>query len=381
MTQMTEITYWLAIAHLPKWKIETINKMIVKVFIDNKLTLEEFFNLEKSVWQNEYQLSEIQVNDLLLAKEQLPNFSFLAEELVSQGFEVIPINSPDYSKILKNNLKLTHSPTVLYIKGNKKILQEESIAIVGSRDADNISLDFADNIAKKASESFKVVVSGFAKGVDKQSLDSALKYKGQSIIVLPQGVLTFGSGIKQYYSHIVEGNVLVLSTFHPKASWSVPLAMARNPIIYGLANEIYVAQSADKGGTWAGVLDGLRKGRKIFVRLPKSNESNANMLLIERGAVPVSQNGTIDINNEITLQLAEKQNEYKSAKQNLIDSLTDLLSREELSCKQIKLKLNLDLEDAKLTKIIKGLPNISVFKSKGRNLFGIKLGNNDLFSV
>ncbi len=57
-------------------------------------------------------------------------------------------------------------------------------------------ITFTDNIAKLASKNFKVVVSGFAKGVDKQALDSAINYKGQSIIVFPQGIMTFGSGFK-----------------------------------------------------------------------------------------------------------------------------------------------------------------------------------------
>ena len=143
-------------------------------------------------------------------------------------------------------------------------MHEKSIAIVGSRNASDKSLEFTDNIAKLASKEYKVVVSGFAKGVDKQALDSAIKYKGQSIIVLPQGIMTFGSGFKKYYKQIVDGDVLVLSTFFPKAPWKAELAMARNPIIYGLADEIYVAESSDKGGTWSGVVDGLRKNRKIL---------------------------------------------------------------------------------------------------------------------
>jgi DNA processing protein len=179
----------------------------------------------------------------------------------------------------------------LYIKGNKQILHEKSIAIVGSRAAEETSLKFTDNIAKLASNDFKVVVSGFAKGVDKQALDSAIKYKGQSIIVLPQGITTFSSGFKTYYKQIVDGDVLALSTFHPKAVWSAGLAMARNPIIYGLADEIYVAESSEKGGTWSGVIDGLRKGRKIFVRQTESYEKNANSLLIQKGAIAVNYNG------------------------------------------------------------------------------------------
>ena len=263
MKPHSEIPYWITISHLPKWRTEQMNKLIIKIVHDNQMSLETFFNLPEDDWKNKFDLTENEILSLLQAKKELPNASFLAEDLLSQGFEVIPINSSEYSKTLKQNLKVSYSPPVLYVKGNKQVMQEKSIAIVGSRNADDVSLEFADNIAKLASKQYKVIASGFAKGVDKQALDSALKYKGQSIIVLPQGILTFQSGIKKYYKQIVEGDVLVVSTFHPKAPWSVSLAMARNPIIYGFAKEIYVAQSDNKGGTYSGVVDGLKKGRQI----------------------------------------------------------------------------------------------------------------------
>ena len=138
---------------------------------------------------------------------------------------------------LKENLK-SQAPVIIYIKGNKQILKEQSIAIVGSRSASDHALAFTDNIAKLASREYKV-----------------------------------------------------LSTFHPKSPWKVELAMARNPIIYGLAREIYVAESNEKGGTWYGVVDGLKKGRKIYVRKPDENEKNANEKLIAMGAIPVDFTG------------------------------------------------------------------------------------------
>ncbi|HNI44617.1 MAG TPA: DNA-processing protein DprA [Chitinophagales bacterium] len=291
MKQHTEVPYWITMAHLPKWGAEKINRLVIKIVHDHQMTLEHFFHTENE-WKNRFSLSDTDIAALQIAKTELPNNAFLAEELLSQGFEIIPINSPDYAVTLKNNLKI-NAPTILYIKGNKQILSENSIAVVGSRDADATSLEFTDNVAQKASEHFKVVVSGFAKGVDKQALDSAIKHKGQSIIVLPQGVMTFGAGIKKYYQAIVNGDVLVLSTFHPKSVWSVGLAMARNPIIYALAKEIYVAQSSESGGTWAGVMDGLKKQRAIFVRYPQLGEKNANTLLIEKGAVAVDQQGNV----------------------------------------------------------------------------------------
>ncbi len=92
-----------------------------------------------------------------MQKKQLASNAFLAEDFFSQGFEIIPITSTEFSKTLKTNLKTAHSPSVLYLKGNKKILEEKSIAIVGSRDASEISLQFTDKIAKLASKEYKVV--------------------------------------------------------------------------------------------------------------------------------------------------------------------------------------------------------------------------------
>ncbi len=300
MKEQTEIPYWIALAHLPQWGPEEINNLVVKIVHENKISLEHFFSFTEDEWKQKFQLENKQITDLQKAKAELPNTVFLAEELLSKGFEVVPINSPDYSKTLKKNLK-KRAPTILYVKGNKQIMQQDSIAIVGSRDADAISLAFTDNIAKKATEQLKVVVSGFAKGVDKQALDSAIKYNGKSIIVLPQGVLTLKSGIDKYYKKIVAGNILIVSTFPCKAGWSTGLAMARNSVIYGLSNEIYIARSSASGGTWSGVIDGLEKQNRkgvIFIRKPNEGEENANELLIQKGAIPVDLHGNIIINQE-----------------------------------------------------------------------------------
>ena len=288
-----ELTYWVALFHTPKIWTSRKNEMIAHCFRQGK-TITDFFESDSFLG---LELSPQELNLLQQTKSELPNYAFMVEELLNQGYNIVPVTSNEYSPTLKANLKY-NSPIVLYTKGNKQILQEKSIAIVGSRNANETSLLFTDNVAKKASSEFKVVVSGFAKGVDKQALDSALNYKGQSIIVLPQGITTFASGMKKYYKQIIEGDVLVLSTFHPKLPWSVELAMARNSIIYGLASEIYVAQSDDKGGTWSGVCDGMKKGRMIYVRKPADNEKCANNTLIGMGANPVNIEGTPILNKD-----------------------------------------------------------------------------------
>lgn len=293
MSELHDFAYWMALAHLPRWRTERTNKLIVEILHKGNFSLAEFFQMDESNWQGEFQLSAKESADLLNAKSELPELSTLSEELLQQEFEVIPINYQDYPKTLKENLKLKYSPPVLYIKGDKHLLHEPSVAIVGSRDASETSLKFTDAVAKKCVDDYKVVVSGFAKGVDRMALESTMKYHGRSIIVLPQGIMTFASGFRKYSEQIAEGDVLVLSTYRPKAPWNVGFAMGRNVYIYGLADEIYVAESGSKGGTWSGVVDGLRKGRKIYVREAGQSEKNANNILLSKGAVPVDSEGNI----------------------------------------------------------------------------------------
>jgi len=246
-------------------------------------------------------------------------------------------------------LKFSRAPLLLYIKGDKQLLKDSAVAIVGSRSASQKSLRFTNTIAKKVCDQNKVVVSGYAKGVDRQALVSAINFKGKSIIVLPQGITTFKSGFKKYYKHIINGDVLVSSIFHPNVPWSPQNAMARNPIIYGLAGEIYVAESNEKGGTWSGVIDGLRKGHKIYIRKPSQREKNANLLLIEKGAIPVDDNGKI-LKNEI--QTREKNKKIYDEK------ILELLKKKPLTSKDIIKNLNLSLTQRNVTDYLKNHPKI-----------------------
>lgn len=358
-----EAAYWIALAHLPRWGHLKINNLIIKFYHENNISIEEFFQLSENDWKNNYDLEINEIEDLKTAKSELANNAFLAETLHNEGYELIPLTSPEYSKTLKGNLKTAYSPALLYVKGNKQILNEKSIAIVGSRNASEKSLEFTDNIAKLASKEFKVVVSGFAKGVDKQALDSAINYNGQSIIVLPQGIMTFGSGFKKYYKQIIDGNVLVLSTFFPKAPWKAELAMARNPIIYGLADEIFVAESSDKGGTWSGVADGLRKNRKIYVRKPEQSENNANNLLIQKGAIPVDFDGK-PLDDFIPQLTEENQliiNDNEVTEENRI---LDLLNTGEYAAKDILKKLELTWSEKKLRDYLKNKKEVETINKK-----------------
>ena len=361
-----ELTYWITLSLIPKMWTKRKNEIYVNCYQhEPQISIIDLFE-DATNWDI-VGLNELEKIQFKEAKSQLANYSFLVEELITQGYDIIPITSNEYPQLLKDNLKY-NTPTVIYAKGNKALLQEASIAIVGSRNADTKSLVFTERIAKNAVSANKVVVSGFAKGVDRQALDSAVRVGGKSIIVLPQGIMTFASGFKQYFKYIVQGNVLVISTFAPKAPWSVEFAMSRNSIIYGMASEIFVAQSDDKGGTWAGVIDGLRKNRPIYVRYPDNNEKNANLLLIQKGA------SAVDVNGKLLIISSDKQKSSEQLqKKNLCSNITALLNKVEMiSAKEIIIRLHLDYKDDKMKKFLENMTEVERVKIKNRIYFRLK---------
>lgn len=306
------------------------NEILVMMF-NKKISISDFFSLSDS-WKEDFNLSEAEISILLSEKEKLNNYSFVVEDLIEQGYQLVPIFSEQYPKHLKETLNY-QSPVLLYAFGNIELLNYKSVAIVGCRKASQKSLMFTDNVARKCAKDGLVVVSGFAKGVDRQALESAIQNGGCSIVVLPQGITTFGTGFRTLYSEISSGKVVVISAFRPNAGWDKGLAMARNPYIYGLAEKIFVAESDSKGGTYSGVQDGLRKNMEIYVRYAETGELNANNLLISQGAKPVDMGGNL---------LESVEEEKNRAVRSDEDKIREMLSVGEYTAKDLAKRLYRD---------------------------------------
>lgn len=129
--------------------------------------------------------------------------------------EEIEINNRYYPEKLKT---INNPPEKLYVLGNKEILNEKGIAIVGSRNCTeegkrNARL-FAANIAKAGF----TVISGMAKGIDGAAHIGALEVGGKTIAVLGNGPLyIFPPENKEIYEKILESGGAIVSEY-PKNS-------------------------------------------------------------------------------------------------------------------------------------------------------------------
>jgi predicted Rossmann fold nucleotide-binding protein DprA/Smf involved in DNA uptake len=155
--------------------------------------------------------------------------------------------------------------------------------------------------------------------------------------------------------------------------------MARNPIIYGLADEIFVAESSEKGGTWSGVMDGLRKGRKIYVRKPEPNEKNANILLIQKGAIAVDYNGIENSKSVYTEQSTTTSivQEKLVTVDNINDRILKVFNGGPLSAKEILDQSGLDWSTKKLTILMQKMKEIEIVKKGRTNQFILKVNQVD----
>ena len=150
--------------------------------------------------------------------------------------------------------------------------------------------------------------------------------------------------------------------FPPKATWNIGYAMDRNSVIYGMAKEIYVAQSSD-GGTWSGVMDALKnKKRQVYIRKPDFDEKNANAELLKyEGAIAVGHDGRMISEpiykaNEIQPDIVQEDNpELK-----IIESI----SKKALTIKEILKKTGIGWKDKKLRDFLAKNSNVNKIKGK-----------------
>jgi predicted Rossmann fold nucleotide-binding protein DprA/Smf involved in DNA uptake len=208
------------------------------------------------------------------------------EKWTSQGLWILGRGDSQYPKRLKQTLKHL-APPILYGVGNIQLLDQGGLAIVGSRDIDQEAVDYTKRLVEICAKQQIQVVSGGARGVDQASMLGALEAGGNVVGVLADSLAKSAVSGK-YRQSIREGNLTLISPYDPDAGFNTGNAMGRNKYIYGLADYgLVISSTVEKGGTWAGAVEILRKcpDLPVFVRI-EGDLPEGNQELIKKGARP-----------------------------------------------------------------------------------------------
>jgi DNA processing protein len=222
----------------------------------------------------------------------------LEGQLRQRQMHIITLLDKQYPQRLQERLQ-NNTPPILYAFGNLALLDEPLLAISGSRNASEQGLAHTANLIKNAVADNYTIVSGNAKGIDTIAHETALEAGGNTIFVMPEGILRarLNNATKEKLKSNLAGG-LVLSEFPPNLTWSGRNAMIRNQTILGLSDAVCVIEAGDSGGTLNAGKTALKQGVPLFILdygkdVPESAVGNA--MLINQGGYRLPVTGDLRI--------------------------------------------------------------------------------------
>lgn len=202
------------------------------------------------------------------------------EQWLTAGIWVATRANPTYPQRLKQVLG-HRAPPLLFGSGNAKLLNQGGLGIVGSRAATEEDLEITRAVAQLAAESGIQVNSGAAKGVDTEAMQSALSVEGDVIGVVADSLMR-QSLSKANRDFIHQGNLCLITPYHPESRFTAGAAMGRNAHLYALCDHVLIMCSdKGRGGTWNGAVEGRKLGIPLLVN--EASSSPGAQALISEG--------------------------------------------------------------------------------------------------
>ena len=218
----------------------------------------------------------------LLQEEKL--LSYYAHQGEKAGCVPLTRVSEEYPQTLRRRLRL-EAPGSLWAKGDLEILHTPAISLVGSRELMEDNRDFAREVGRQAALQGYTLISGNARGADREAQESCLQWGGRVISVVADCL----------QEQQERENVLYLAEDGYDLPFTGFRALSRNRVIHALpTGGVFVAQCGLKtGGTWSGTEKNLRHNwSPVFCY---ADGSASQQELCDRGATAVTKAQLQDI--------------------------------------------------------------------------------------
>ncbi len=185
------------------------------------------------------------------------SLSLALDKWQSAGVWIMDRQHEHYPKAIKKQLK-HQSPALFFGVGNPELLSKQAIGFVGSRDCDAQDEQATNQYVSQINQLNYQVVSGAAKGVDSHAMLASLNSGNTATGILADSLFR-ASASGQWRQHLKANNLVLISPFFPEGRFTPANAMARNKFIYLLSGATVVVTSGEKGGTWEGAKENLKK--------------------------------------------------------------------------------------------------------------------------
>ena len=228
--QKSNIHYWLALRLVPRLAIHK------KLALVDTYGLTALFSLANGKNPTSVLTSANNLTAKQLSAFHHPNWQAI-DDIINNSYlcnsEIVVFNDPAYPKLLK---QIYDPPLVLFVQGNKSLLNQNQLAIVGSRSASINGTEMAFEIAQQLVAAGLVITSGLALGIDAAAHKGALSANASTIAVVATGLdNVYPARHKVLAQQIIEQNGAIISEFLPKTLPKSGHFPKRNRIISGLS--------------------------------------------------------------------------------------------------------------------------------------------------
>lgn len=189
----------------------------------------------------------------------------------------------------ENLREIDKPPKKLYVLGDEKILNNESLSIIGSRNCSEYGQNFTRRISQELSNQGICIVSGMARGIDSEAHLGAIEGGGKTIAVLGSGFNHIFPD-KNIFERILANGGAVITEYSKEVEVFPQGFRDRNRIVAGLSIGTLVIEAKQKSGTSITASFAKSYGRKIFC-IPHAIEDETGFgtnKLLKNGAILIT---------------------------------------------------------------------------------------------
>lgn len=245
--------------------------------------IEKIYNATKEELMQAEGIGE-KTSEIILSTSIKQNLDKHIEYMEKHNIDIVSIQDAEYPEILK---EIYDAPISLYVRGNKNILNELSVAIIGCRECTEYGRNITKNLSYNIAKNKINIVSGLAKGIDGIAHQGALFAGGKTVAVLGNGLDTIYPKENEHLAlEILQKGGAIISEYPLGTKPEKQNFPERNRIVSGMSKGIIVVEAKEKSGTLITVDFALEQGRDVFV-VPGNINSEASIGtndLIKQGA-------------------------------------------------------------------------------------------------
>lgn len=253
MSRDQEPSLWVALSLIPGLGGETYRRLLQRFGEPEKIFSTHVNALDKVV--------RPAIARAIASGPDLERLAPTLKWLENPQNHIITLADANYPRGL---LEVPDPPPILYVKGRRELLNQSSLAIVGSRNATPQGLINAQQFAHFLSDSGLCIVSGMALGIDGAAHRGALQGVASSIAVVGTGLDIVYPARHRDLAHELAQRGALISEFPigtPSKAQNFP---RRNRIISGLSRGCLVVEAALQSGSLITARLAAEQGRDVF---------------------------------------------------------------------------------------------------------------------